>query len=194
MTNAHPAYLPVLLLMLLLLANCGGAGEAPRVSEEVHGSVSDIIPRLQMERGSHYLLQPAGHPEDSLKIPENLEKEAIRSYVFVRPGVSTMQISRFQPGKVLAISLDDGLDIRVRINRNQAIGQRIRNLTGTIAEPHSGILTLSVTDSSMTGNIDLLSESKLYYIRYDSKSGLHYLAEIDRDKLDVLKGSEPLKY
>lgn len=74
------------------------------------------------------------------------------------------------------------------------MGEIIRNLFASIMDPYEGVVTLALEEKRMTGNIDLVSKNRLFYLRYDSLSGLHYLAEIDRTKLDVIEGDDPLEF
>ncbi len=184
----------VLIIGFVLLAfSCGeesGSGEA--VSEITAEDLSEI-PRLNIQPGENYLLTPVGHLTEEYETPDHIDKEALRSFIFVQPGDSLNAVRQFESGRIVEFSLDQDLTITARINRNQAMGQRIRNLTASILEPHAGVVTLSIDQDRMTGNIDLVSENRLFHLRYDSLSGLHYLAEIDRSRLDVQEGDDPLE-
>lgn len=158
------------------------------------GDEQAMLPRLMMEQADSVFFTPVGHLTDGYQSPEHLNQNAALAFIFVEPADSWSSIRNYSTGDTLDFSLDDDLTISARINRNQAMGERIRNLTATILAPYEGFITLSVNEETMTGNIDLVSENRLFHIRYDSRSGLHYLAEIDRSKLDVQQGSEPLEY
>ena len=178
---------------VLLAFSCGeetGNGEA--VGEIAAEDLSEI-PRLNMQPGNNFLLTPVGHLTDDYETPDHIDKEALRSFIFVQPGDSLNAVRQFESGRIVEFSLDENLAISARINRNQAMGQRTRNLTASILEPYAGVVTLSIDQDRMTGNIDLVSENRLFHLRYDSLSGLHYLAEIDRSRLDVLEGEDPLE-
>lgn len=175
-----------------LFWSCASDRENPSMQTE--GDEQTMVPRLMMKPADSLFFTPVGHLTDGYQSPEHLDHNAALSFIFVEPADSWSSIRNYSTGATLDFSLDDDLTISARINRNQAIGERIRNLTATILEPHDGVVTLSVNEDTMTGNIDLVSENRLFHIRYDSRNGLHYLAEIDRSKLDVQQGSEPLEF
>jgi len=189
------------LLLLLLFAGVlliyGCSEETPYEhetgAEEIPAEIQDL-PRLMMQPGNDFLLIPSGHITEEHSTPEHLDRESARSFIFVQPNDSLSSIRAYERGRILELSLDVDLTISARINRNQAVGERIRNLSATILEPYEGVLTLSVEENQMTGNIDLVSENRLFHLRYDSLSGMHYLAEIDRSRLDVQEGSGPLEF
>jgi len=153
------------------------------------------IPELAMQPGDDHLLTPVPNPasDSAATEPGGMDREAVLSYVYVAPSDSLRALRQYREGEVITLSLDQDLSIAARINRNQAFGEQIRNLTATILDPHEGVVTLSIDRESMTGNIDLVSENRLFHIRYDSLSGTHYVAEIDRDKLDVIEGSQAIE-
>lgn len=175
-----------------LFWSCGNDRENP--SMQTDGDEQTTVPRLMMEPADSVFFIPVGHLTDGYQPPEHLDQNAALSFIFVEPVDSWSSIRNYSAGSILHFSLDEDLTISARINRNQAIGERIRNLTTTILAPYDGVVTLSVNEETMTGNIDLVSENRLFHVRYDSLSGLHYLAEIDRSKLDVQQGSEPLEF
>lgn len=189
----------ILMLIIVLITGCNRhekTSQSLALTDDDAGSdniISAEIPHLSIESGEQYFLQPAGHLTDANKIPGNMDRDTVHSFIFVQLKDSLQRIRQYQRGNTIEISLNNKLSITARINRNQAVGRQIRNLTATIIEPHRGVLTLSVADNSITGNIDLLSEDRLFHIRFDPVSGLHYLAEINREKLDVIEGSEPLE-
>lgn len=175
-----------------MFIGCGN--DRKNASIQTDGDEQTMLPRLMMQPADSVFFTPVGHLTDGYQSPEHLDHNAALSFIFVEPADSLSSIRGYSTGSILHFSLDDDLTISARINRNQAIGERIRNLTATILDPYDGVVTLSVNEETMTGNIDLVSENRLFHVRYDSLSGLHYLAEIDRSKLDVQKGSEPLEF
>lgn len=175
-----------------LFLGCGNDRENP--SLQADGDEQSMLPRLMMQPADSLFFTPVGHLTDGYQSPEHLDRYAALSFIFIEPTDSWSIIRNYSTGSILHFSLDDDLTISARINRNQAIGERIRNLTATILDPYDGVVTLSVNEDKMTGNIDLVSENRLFHVRYDSLSDLHYLAEIDRSKLDVQEGSEPLQF
>lgn len=147
-----------------------------------------------MQHGNEFLLTPVGHITEEYSTPEHLDRETVRSFIFVQSTDSISVMRDYQQGRLFRLSLDEDLQITAQINRNQAMGERIRNLSASIMDPYEGVVTLAIEEDRMTGNIDLVSENRLFHLRYDSLSGLHYLAEIDREKLDVIEGDDPLEF
>jgi len=189
----------IMISLMLLTISCNGNTEAEEVDayevEDVDTAQHDSeIPRLMMQPGNEFLLTPIGHLTDEFSTPEHLDREAARSFIFVQTTDSINVMREYEEGRVLKLSLDEDLEISARINRNQAMGERIRNLTASILDPYEGVITLALEEDRMTGNIDLVSENRLFHLRFDSLSGLHYLAEIDREKLDVIEGEDPLEF
>lgn len=178
---------------VFLAFSCGDETDRRVADSEVAADDLSEIPRLNMQPGNGFLLTPVGHLTEDYETPDHIDKEALRSFIFVQPGDSLNAVRQFDRGHIVEFSLDEDLTISARINRNQAMGQRIRNLTASILEPYGGVVTLSIDQDRMTGNIDLVSENRLFHLRYDSLSGLHYLAEIDRSRLDVQEGADPLE-
>lgn len=176
---------------LILMVSCNGEPEAGDV--EVMQDTTEV-PRLMMQPGNEFLLTPIGHLTEEYRTPEHLDRESVRSFIFVQSTDSISVMREYEQGRIVQLSLDEDLEISARINRNQAMGERIRNLTASILDPYEGVITLALEEDRMTGNIDLVSENRLFHLRYDSLSGLHYLAEIDREKLDVVEGDDPLEF
>jgi len=187
----HAYYCLSIIFVLMFIASCNGREEAEEV-EAVHDTPE--VPRLMMQPGDEYLLTPIGHLTEDFTTPEHLGRESAKSFIFVQSTDSISVMREYERGRVVKLSLDEDLEISARINRNQAMGERIRNLTATILDPYEGVITLALEEDRMTGNIDLVSENRLFHLRYDSLSGLHYLAEIDRAKLDVIEGDGPLEF
>ncbi|NBC27513.1 MAG: hypothetical protein GVY08_11675 [Bacteroidetes bacterium] len=180
------------LSITVLLYSCS-EGQEENVDQDP-GS-SSITPTLAMQTGVDNLLMPVPNQtsDSAAAEPAGMDRQAVLSYVYVEPSDSLGALRQYREGEVITLSLDQDLSISARINRNQALGEHIRNLTASILDPHEGAVTLSIDRKSMTGNIDLLSENRLFHIRYDSLSGTHYVAEIDRNKLDVIEGSEAIE-
>lgn len=180
--------------LLILWFAYGCTGDAPP-EQETEPPVEELadLPRLMVQPADSLLFQPVGHITEGYRTPRHLDRDAAHSFIFVEPTDSISTIRNYGQGDVLSFSLGEDLLISAIINRSQAIGERIRNLTATVEEPYDGVVTLSVSDTTITGNIDLVSQNRLFHIRYDSLSGLHYIADIDRSKLDVSDGSDPLE-
>jgi hypothetical protein len=175
----------------MLMGSCNGEPETGEV--EMMQDTTEV-PRLMMQPGNEFLLIPIGHLTEDYSTPEHLDRKAALSFIFVQSSDSISVMRDYEQGRILQLSLDEDLEISARINRNQAMGERIRNLTASILDPHEGVITLALEEDRMTGNIDLVSENRLFHLRFDSLSGLHYLAEIDREKLDVIEGDDPLEF
>ena len=149
---------------------------------------------LEIQSSDSLMFSPAGTIDTSFVWPADLNDSLVTAFSFIRPSESTDAIKNLNPGTLIHLSLDEDLTISIDVKRNQAIGDETRSITGTIQEPHEGSFTLSVTQDMLGGTINVLSENRFFYIRYDQKSGRHYLAEINRDMLDVQEASEPLEY
>lgn len=180
------------LSITVLLYSCS-EGQEENIDQDPDSS--SRTPTLAMQTGVDNLLMPVPNQtsDSAAAEPAGMDGEAVLSYVYVEPSDSLAALRQYREGEVITLSLDQDLSISARINRNQAVGEHIRNLTASILDPHEGAVTLSIDRKSMTGNIDLLSENRLFHIRYDSLSGTHYVAEIDRDKLDVIEGSPAIE-
>jgi len=189
----RPASIVSLLMAAsLIFWGCGDSDENGSSSMNMNETASPAL--LQIQPADSLLFSPSGTIDSSFVWPADLNDSLVTAFSFIRPSESTDAIKTFTPGTLIHISLDDNLTISVEVKRNQAIGDETRSITGTIQAPHSGSFTLSVRPEMLGGTINVLSENRLFYIRYDQQSGRHYLAEINRDMLDVQEGSEPLEY
>ena len=189
----RPASIVSLLMAAsLIFWGCGDSDENGSSSMNMNETASPAL--LQIQPADSLLFSPSGTIDSSFVWPADLNDSLVTAFSFIRPLESTDAIKTFTPGTLIHISLDDNLTISVEVKRNQAIGDETRSITGTIQAPHSGSFTLSVRPEMLGGTINLLSENRLFYIRYDQQSGRHFLAEINRDMLDVQEGSEPLEY
>jgi len=189
----RPASIVSLLMAAsLIFWGCGDSDENGSSSMNMNETASPAL--LQIQPADSLLFSPSGTIDSSFVWPADLNDSLVTAFSFIRPSESTDAIKTFTPGTLIHISLDDNLTISVEVKRNQAIGDETRSITGTIQAPHSGSFTLSVRPEMLGGTINLLSENRLFYIRYDQESGRHYLAEINRNMLDVQEGSEPLEY
>ena len=189
----RPASIVSLLMAAsLIFWGCGDSDENGSSSMNMNETASPAL--LQIQPADSLLFSPSGTIDSSFVWPADLNDSLVTAFSFIRPSESTDAIKTFTPGTLIHISLDDNLTISVEVKRNQAIGDETRSITGTIQAPHSGSFTLSVRPEMLGGTINLLSENRLFYIRYDQQSGRHFLAEINRDMLDVQEGSEPLEY
>jgi len=189
----RPASIVSLLMAAsLIFWGCGDSDENGSSSMNMNETASPAL--LQIQPADSLLFSPSGTIDSSFVWPADLNASLVTAFSFIRPSESTDAIKTFTPGTLIHISLDDNLTISVEVKRNQAIGDETRSITGTIQAPHSGSFTLSVRPEMLGGTINVLSENRLFYIRYDQQSGRHYLAEINRDMLDVQEGSEPLEY
>lgn len=176
----------------LLIGGCGNAREQPSTQSAPDNLTG--LPQLMIEPGDSLLFTQAKPSDENLTPPATLDNAPITAYSFIEPARPLDSIKTYRQGKLIHLSLDENLTVKARINRNQPIGDTIRILTGPLLDPYTGNIILSVDEEAVTGSIDVLSENRLFYIRYDRASGYHYLAEIDRSKLDILEGSEPLEY
>lgn len=181
-----------ILSISLSIGGCGSGQEQPSAQATQEGLTS--LPYLRIQPGDSLFFIKAGPGNDNLSSPESADDTPIKAFSFIEPGQPLDSIKTYRQGKLIHLSLDENLTITARINRNQPIGDTIRTLTGPILDPYTGSVILSIGEEAVTGSVDLISENRLFYIRYDRSSGRHYLAEIDRSKLDVLEGSEPLEY
>jgi len=189
----RPASIVSLLMAAsLIFWGCGDSDENGSSSMNMNETASPAL--LQIQPADSLLFSPSGTIDSSFVWPADLNDSLVTAFSFIRPSESTDAIKTFTPGTLIHISLDDNLTISVEVKRNQAIGDETRSITGTIQAPHSGSFTLSVRPEMLGGTINVLSENRLFYIRYDQESGRHYLAEINRNMLDVQEGSEPLEY
>ena len=189
----RPASIVSLLMAAsLIFWGCGDSDENGSSSMNMNETASPAL--LQIQPADSLLFSPSGTIDSSFVWPSDLNASLVTAFSFIRPSESTDAIKTFTPGTLIHISLDDNLTISVEVKRNQAIGDETRSITGTIQAPHSGSFTLSVRPEMLGGTINVLSENRLFYIRYDQESGRHYLAEINRNMLDVQEGSEPLEY
>jgi len=189
----RPASIVSLLMAAsLIFWGCGDSDENGSSSMNMNETASPAL--LQIQPADSLLFSPSGTIDSSFVWPADLNDSLVTAFSFIRPLESTDAIKTFTPGTLIHISLDDNLTISVEVKRNQAIGDETRSITGTIQAPHSGSFTLSVRPEMLGGTINVLSENRLFYIRYDQESGRHYLAEINRNMLDVQEGSEPLEY
>lgn len=176
----------------LMFWGCGERGE--NASSSMNMVDKTPIAPLQIQAEDSLLFSPAGSLDSSFVWPADLNDSLVTAFSFIRPSETSEVIKTFEPGTLIHLSLDEDLAISVEIKRNQAIGGETRSITGTIKDPHNGSFTLSVNEDMLSGSINVLSENRLFYIRYNQKSDRHYLAEINRDMLDVQEGSQPLEY
>ena len=194
--TASVKILAVFILFTLLTGSCGNGSD--QTSSQLDGDETEITGpgQLKIQAGDSLLLAP---PNDSLnadlQLPADtdMSDSTVVAYSFVEPSVSPGSIKSFAPGTMIYISLDENLTISARVNRNRLIGDTIRSLTGSIQEPHTGNIMLTVDQDTLSGTIDVLSENRLFYLRYNRQNGRHYLAEIDRTKLDIQQSSPPLE-
>lgn len=188
---ASVSVLSIIFLVTLLFGGCGNNSDQPSYQLNEHGMTGPA--QLNIQSGDSLFLASADFPDAKLQLPADMSDSLIVAYSFVEPAESPDNIKTFTPGKMIHFSVDKNLTITVRINRNLPVGDTVQSLTGTIQDPHTGTITLSVNQNMLSGTIDVLSENRLFYLRYDRQSGRHYVAEIDRTKLDQEEGSQPLK-
>ncbi|WP_340106929.1 hypothetical protein [Rhodohalobacter sp. 8-1] len=178
----------------LLAGACSNTKEQPPAQAEADELTN--LPQLMVQSGDSLLFIQAApsDPDGKPALPATLENVPIIAYSYIEPARPLNTIKSYEPGTLIHFSLDENLAITARINRNQPIGDTIRTLTGPILDPYTGNVILSIGEEAVTGSIDLLSENRHFYIRYNRYGGYYYLAEIDRSELDILEGSEPLEY
>jgi hypothetical protein len=148
---------------------------------------------LPIQAGDSLLFSPVASPDRELSLPGDISDSLVVAFSFIEPAVSLSDISSYSGGELVHLSLDENLTITARIDRNQPVGDTIRTITGTILEPHTGNIMLTVNRDMLSGTIDVLSPNRLFYIRYDRESAMHYLAEINRARLDIQENSPPLE-
>jgi hypothetical protein len=174
-----------------------------RQSDEGSGSGSNIqaeelnlssLPQLSVNSADSLLFSPV-EKNPSHTLPTALGDVPIIAFSFVRTEMPAGQLADTGEGERLHISLDESLTVSIQINRNQAVGDQLRSLSGSLLSPQNGIATFSVNreEDTITGMVDLLDINRLFYLRYDRSAGLHYIMEVDRSKLDTMEGSEPLE-
>lgn len=147
------------------------------------------IPMLTPASGDEALFTPS-EPTASIDFSTKENREAMIAYTLVQ---IQDNITDLQRGDQFQIHLDGNLSVSAVVRRNQEQVAGIQSFTANLQEPHSGDVTVTIRDGKMTGFIDVLSENRLFHIQFDELNSMHLLAEIDRDKLDVQEGSEPLE-
>lgn len=188
---AYVSVLTIIALFILLVGGCGNSSE--QTSSQLDETEMTSPAQLKIQAGDSLLFSSTAARNGALHLPADMSDSLVVAYSFVEPSESLGSIKSLAPGTMIHFSLDENLTITARINRNQVVGDTVQSLTGSIQEPYTGNITLSVNQGMLSGTIDVLSENRLFYIRYDQKNSRHYLAEIDRTKLDIQQGSQPLE-
>ncbi|MDZ7757211.1 hypothetical protein [Rhodohalobacter sp.] len=182
-----------ILISGFLIVGCSDGTDQPSNQTETDEMEVSGLPELMVQTSDSLLFTRANVSDDIFTLKDTHNTAPFIAFTYIEPSPPINSIRSYEPGTEVHISLDENLIVTARINRNQAVGESIRTLTGPLINFHIGHLTLGVDENSITGTIDLLSEDRLFYIRYDRTGGHHYLAEVDRSKLDIQEGSQPLK-
>ena len=127
-----------------LIGGCGNGGDQPSMDTETENDEISGLPQLMIQSGDSLLFNQIQPAEDMLQLPDTLDKASILAYSFIAPSQSLSTIRAYQPGTILHFSLDENLLISARVNRNQSVGEQIRTLTGTLLDPYTGNIMLSV--------------------------------------------------
>ena len=184
----------IVLLSGLLAAGCSQSDDPSNTGSSSEKLSESSLPSELLVSSADSLLFSAAANSASQSLPSAIGDIPVIEFAYVTPEISSAQLADSDKGKQLYVSLGESLTVSIRINRNQAVGDQIRSLSGSLLAPHNGIATFSVNrdENTMTGMIDMLDLNRLFYLRYDRNSDQHYIMEIDRSKLDTLPGSEPL--
>ena len=148
---------------------------------------------LAIQSADSLLFSQAESVERAIQWQADMNDSLVVAYMFVDPMSSFETIRSYSAGTLIHLSLDKNLLVTARIYRNQPIGEHTRSITATVQTPNDGNVTLSVDQDRMTGIVNLYTLDRLFYIRYDLATNHHYIAEIDRDRLDIQEGSPPLQ-
>lgn len=182
-----------ILIAGFLIGGCNSGTDQPSNQADTDEIEVSSLPELMVQMSDSLLFIRANPSDQAITFQNTPDTEPFIAFSIIDLTKPIREIKTYGQGSELHLSLDENLTVTARINRNQPIGENIRTLTGPLLNPHTGYVTLAVNEKSVTGTIDLLSENRLFYIRYNSASGFHYLAEIDRTKLDIQEGSQPLE-
>ena len=178
----------MILSILFMGISCADNGERTEQAEE--RDVAEVAV-FDMDRNENSLFLPSERTIEPEQLPRELSHESVIAYRLVDSNVELQPLKELQQGDTIKITLTEGLVVEAQIVRNREQVTGITGITAEIVDPHSGFLSLTVQNGIVTGNIDLLSEKKLFHLRYDRETDQHYMAKIDRDKLDVIPESEP---
>ena len=175
----------------LILGGCSnGSGDLSDISEK---NTFQSPSELRIDSADSLLFTAVQATDRSIQWPADMSDSLVVGYSFVELASEPNEVSSFTPGTLIHLSLDENLTVTARVNRNQAVGDNTRSVTGSLQSPHTGDITFAVNQNHVTGTVNLYDANRLFYIRYDQESNRHYIAEINRDKLDVMEGSQPLE-
>ena len=175
----------------LILVGCSnGSGDSSDISET---NTFQAPSELKIRSADSLLFTGIQASDRSIQWPADMSDSLVIGYSFVEPMNEPSAIGSFTPGTLIHLSLDDNLTITARVNRNQAVGENTQSITGNLQPPHTGDITLIVNQNRVNGTVNLYDENRLFYIRYDQVSNRHYIAELNRERLDVMEGSQPLE-
>ena len=179
----------ILFLSLLLLAvSCADNGES---TEEATDRDVAEVEVFDMDRNESSLFLPSERTIEPEQLPRELAHESVIAYRLVDNNEDLPSLKGLQRGDKVELTLTNGLVVEAQIVRNREQVTGIAGITAEIQAPHNGFISLTVQNGIIIGNIDLLSERKLFHLRYDRENDQHYLAEIDREKMDIIPGSAP---
>lgn len=174
----------VLSFSFFSITSCAGEEEGAE-AEEIEATVFD------MEHDSDSILLPYSADEPEARLPRELQHVSIIAYRYVNLNEELPRLSELSSGDTFTLSLADELKVEASIVRSGEQVPGVRSITAEVQDPHRGFISLTAQDDRLTGNIDLLSVNRLFHLRYDRLNEMHYLAEIDRDKMDIMPGSPP---
>lgn len=174
----------VLSFSIISVTSCAGEEEGAE-AEEVETAVFD------MEHNSDSILLPHTNEEPDARLPRELQHRSVIAYRYVNLNEELPPISELTAGDTFTLALADELIVEASLVRSGEQVPGIRGITAEVRDPHRGFISFTAQDGRLTGNIDLLSVNRLFHLRYDRLNGMHYLAEIDRDEMDIMPESPP---
>ena len=165
-------------LIMIFIVGCGNDS-----SEENNISATKTV-------DSHRsIFQPIESPG---KISRHLDHESVINYQYVEIVENEWDPGQLSEGDIFSINLEEGLVLEATVHRIQTPFEGIKSIHARSATSPRADILLTIEQSRITGNITIHSEGRHFHIRYDRNAALHYLAEVDPRKLDILEGSEPL--
>lgn len=174
----------VFTLSLFTITSCAGEEEGAG-TEEVEAAI------LEMEHNSQSILIPQSAEEPEARLPRELQHESVMAYRYVNQNEEQPKAADLRSGDTFMLALTGDLSVEASVVRSGEQVPGVRGITAEVKDPHSGFISFTAQDGRLTGNIDLLSVNRLFHLRYDRLNEMHYLAEIDREKLDIMPESPP---
>lgn len=180
------------LTISIVLAGCNGETNRDQAGENesgISGNVEQKPEKLHLSAGAESIIKPADTP--AAISPEF--DEAVAGFRYVRLDTSVWKPGVISAGDTFAISLPGNLMLNATVSRVQRPFENIISIIARTDGDYRADITLTVENGRTSGNIAVYSEGKTFHLRYDREAELHYLAEIDPEKLDIMEGSEPLQ-